>query len=78
MAEGHLDTDGHSEIAETVEWYCSDQIPSGSQRVGICTPPATRWKEKFTGSSGGKSRQRTDHPADLFDLTSSRDRAADP
>lgn len=76
MAEEHLETCGHREVAETVEQCFSDWLPQ--QQLTIGAPPAARWEGEFTGSSGGKLNCRTAHSADLFVLTGSRSRVTEP
>lgn len=73
------------------QWCCSDQIThqqsanstldsnnpgsSGSQRSVVArSPEAARWE--LTRSSGGKCRQKTALPADLFDPTMNREGAS--
>lgn len=67
--EGHLETDGHGEATETMEWCRSDQIPQWQSvsddlsSAGARAPLTARWEGEFTVYSGGKPRQNTTCPA---------------
>lgn len=76
MAEDYLETGRHRDAAETMEQCYSDQMLKW--QLVICDQLSGHHWQPGTRSSGDEVRHRTAHPADLLDLTMSRDRVADP
>ena len=66
---------------EITVWCCNDQLPqwqSASSKLSSSNSQRSIYiqvEEEVTRSSGGDPRQRTAHPADLFNYTRSRDGA---